>query len=360
MPKDTNQDPGSALVEDLQGAETPETPEVETPEPESTVETPVQRTFLDDVQELGFTDVKDEEEARQRLVGAFRQTTEQYDSLKEELSRLKPFVQYGQEYVELQRDPGFQQFRAGRQNAQAPPPKAEHEHWWSPPKVDMAMVSRYRDATKPDGWKENTPAEVRVSAEAYQAHVDKWAADLVERPHEALRSPIRHELVSAIRDEDPEVIEVLKGFVDSFYGSKVQEQTESQFWQTVEAENASWLYAIDPRTQKPAIDPRSGEAIPTPEGADVFRWIERGKSIGISTHQDLWEYAMAMHQKQTNTPLTTTTETREEKRNAHLRRGAVSRPSRSGGAAPSETPKPRSQNPNLSPGDLLLQQLQAG
>jgi hypothetical protein len=230
----------------------PVTTEASAPPPETAApETPVEVSAkVKALQELGFENVTSDDEAFERLTQAYKQTKEQFSTeLKSALDELRAQVP-----------------------AQPTSPKvqeAQDGHWWNPPKVDESLAAKYRTA---DGWKPETPTEIRQQAEAAQAYYDRWANDLVKRPHEVLPKLIREEALRIVREE---------------LGQTAQQQKEAQLQQKVFADNP-WLFEKNPVSGAPT------EQLST-EGQLLNQYFIEAQSDGASFER-AWKYAHAMYQ----------------------------------------------------------------
>lgn len=289
--------------------------------PQEVAEQPVVSEKLKKVQELGFEDVEDEEEAFDRLVQAYRMQGEQQKLLGEQ-------VQAALE--ELRRQPA--------QPAQPSQPAAP-DKWWNPPEVDLTTVQNYR--TPDGGWKPETPIDVRQQAEAAQRYYDKWANDLVRRPNEVL-TPI-------MRQEAKRVYEEMFGQVNS-------QQREQQAKERIFSEN-QWLFEKDPVTGKP------NPARLSQEGELLNQHFIVAQEKGLS-FEDAWDYAHSKHQLAKLLAAQKPPETEkevaqvnEEKKRELLSRAGGATPNRTG-SLPTVNSPTKTQNRNLSFGERFRQQAQ--
>ncbi|HZN34473.1 MAG TPA: hypothetical protein VFB80_11665, partial [Pirellulaceae bacterium] len=157
---------------------------------------------------LGFENVKDEGEALDRLYDAHVQMKDQFgQQLQQTLEQVRAQVQ-----------------------PPAAPEAGQRPKFFDPPKVDLAVVAQYREA---DGnWKENTPAEVKNAALAYQGYVEAFGRKLLTDP-EATLAPLIERIAARVAEER--------------YGQATAQQQEAQFFERAYAEN-EWLFEKSPHT----------------------------------------------------------------------------------------------------------------
>ena len=316
--------------------------------------TPALSPFMQKVSELGFVDVKDENDAHERLLQALETSAQEKAAYEQRVKELDQYARYGREYLQQQQDPAFQQFQAQRQPQQQPA-EAKQNEWCSIPSIDKDRIAKYREldpTTQEWKWKDGTPADVRVSAESYAAEVEKWQSDILTNPKETLTKAIE----SVAREL----------YQKEFQHFQTQQEVQS-FAQQVKTQNADWLYAKDPRTQQPLINPADGQPFYSQEGQRVVKFLEHAQQIGISDPREQWNYALALSQfngggqqlaapSAPAAPAATPQQTVQTNQVALLRRAAQSNPGR-GGSVPGREEKPRSQNPQQRPGVKLLDQL---
>ena len=304
---------------------------------ENVDDSPTAPSFLDQVRQLGY-EGDDAEEASLALLETFRNMAGQYDDIQQQLQQLQGQQQQPQQPA-----------------APETPEPTEPEHWWKPPEFSPEWFEKYREVTldaagNPQiGWKKDTPPEVQRNAQAYQDYVEQWADDLVRRPHEILPQIIRQEF---------------DRYFDERYGAIEEERAVADFANTIREEHSNWMYTQDPRT---------GREVLTPEGQRISELIQEVGQMGVTNPQQQWELAVAKfdYERRLNQPPQTiqppqedgaTTEDANEvaakKRKNHLKKGASQgMQNRTGSVAPAELEPQRPQNPNLSPGEQLLQQL---
>lgn len=265
-----------------------ETPVVETPvvqEPVQQVQEPaapepVVDPFLERVKGLGFQDVDNPEQARDRLVQDYETKLQQIERLQREFEQREYFARLGQQYAAHMQDPAFANQVAQRQE----PPKEEPKPWWNPPKYDPHLASRWRVTTVDEkgnpivAWKSDTPVDIRAAHDQYNAYVEEWSDKLVHRPHEVF----------------PQIIEqyalpLVEKIIEERFGAV---QTQSEFEQVrQEIESQPWMWETDPRTNGQLVDPVSGRPVLSQLGQQVIQDLKAVRESGIENPRMQWEYA---------------------------------------------------------------------
>jgi hypothetical protein len=297
---ETPQTPGEKLQETLQQQPPPSAPE-----------TPVVPPLAERLKEFGFEGVESDADAQERLIAAYKSV----QAKAEENERLvRALSQAHQPEV-----------------PQAPQKPAGEDHWWQPPQLDHQLVAAYQVKGE-DGkvtWREDAPSELRRQAEQAKAHYEKWARDLIERPHEVLPKIIQHE--------------ARKLFTQEMERAQATQQAES-FRERAISENEAWLFEKDPITGK------AGGKL-SPEGQQFQAWIDEAAEIGISSHQHQWAYAERLRKAElaVKGAQPKPADVNAQKKQELLARQTVDR----SGAVPSPT-QPRTQNRNISAGEKLL------
>lgn len=268
--------------------------------------------------ELGFTDVKDDDEAFERVVSAYKQTREIKSHVDQVLGELK------QQQVKPEFEPA-QQVDGG---------------WWNPPQVDLNLAQQYRTA---DGWKPDAPPDVRRQYDAYQAYVNQWAEKLVKNPDQALKPILEAEFNRLFEEK---------------YGQVSATQKEAELRDRTFAEN-QWLFEVDPVTKRPATS-HDGLPVLSAEGKLLDAYFREAEQMGVQGFSNQWKYALTLHKANKaatqSTQTTTTTDaqkTAEEKRRELLAAGA---PNRAGSVPTAGTNPPA--NRNLTPGQRFVQNAQ--
>lgn len=324
-----------AAAEDQQAEETT-APVVETTtEPEQTAADadpqPEQPEWLKRLEtDLGFQNVGDENEARDRLLEfAVRE--------KQERQRIE------EDYQRRLRELEYRQVAAASQQVQEKP--AEERKPWQPPVAYPEAAARYlvRNEEGVADWKSDTPVEVRAQAEKYVAWRDEMQEVLLNRP-DVFFSKILPQFID----------EHARKVIEPFYEQKTAQQQVETTLRQFESENADWLFNTDPTTGRPSGTlSRLGQAVD-----ERFRLhMSRGLSA-----QEAIEYAQFDVQRQTGqSPWVRQTEqtpaaVREQKRaelESRGRNGARSVAPRKGSFTEPEDARP--QNGHVSPGRSLMQ-----
>lgn len=269
-----------------------------TPTPETTVSADQQQTtrsLLERMGELGFQGVTNEQEGIERLLEAQR-------TAQQQLQQMQEWARYGQEYAELAQDPDFQKFYAQRQAMPTPvrhmgqgQPASEPTQsnappagtWCPVPDIDLNLVQRYRE-TKIDpvsgqqitDFKANTPVAIRQQFENWQMGVDQFTTEFTTQPRKVLSGFFEQEamprIVEAIRQELAQV---------------TTQQTQQTLSMRIAAENP-WIFAKDPRTNQPMVDPVSGQHVLTPEGQQAYNVLSQVRQY-VPDPVEAWEMTRA-------------------------------------------------------------------
>jgi hypothetical protein len=314
-------------------------------------------SLLDKIQGLGFKDVTDEQAAIDKLIEDYQRANAERERLTKEFDAVRPFVQYGQEYIEtLRKGSGQGSPGPAADMGPATSPQGGGE-WWNPPKYDKSWAERYREyKLDPESgetkavWRADTPGEVRVAHERYTAYVSDWADSLAHRPHEVL----------------PPIIEqVARKVVEDYFKTATSQQTEEQYLNQQIRDNSAWLYEIDPRTNSAYIDPVTRQPRLSADGHRMEDLTGEAASLGITSLRGQWDYAKKIYdyekqtrEAQTQVQTQTVTQQATQKRQEHIKKVASS----TGGSRSGSLPQPgesRPQNRNLGPGNKLLEQLKS-
>lgn len=280
--------------------------------------------------ELGFedTDDSDPDALIERAIEFAAQKRKQAEELEAWRRQNESFVAYGQQHLATQKPEDKTEQKPERKR-------------WQPPVAYPENVGRYIETDEETGsisWKSDTPAEVRAQAEQFIA----WKTDIVEmmanRPDKFFGEFL------------PEYIkEQVKGEIEPFYEERTRQQQAQDYLDRFSQENAAWLYAIDPQTNRPTQQlSQIGQLV----DERLQYHMERGYSA-----EDALRYAQYDAQVQTGqapwVKQTQVEETRQAKRREHLRKplnGASSLPKRNGSFTEGEK-----QNADLPFGQRVLQ-----
>lgn len=306
------------------------------PAPEASIEpevAPPSETpeWLGRVQELGLQNVKDEADARDRLIELTLRERQERERLESDYQRRLRELEY-------------------RQTAAATPqsPAVPDRKPWQPPVDYPQAATRYLQGANEDGtpnWKPDTPAEVRAKTEQFIAWRDDIRDVLLNRP-----DVFFNEMLPQFIEEHS------KKVIEPYYEQKTAEEKQQEFFGGYMQQNAEWLFAKDPMTGEPdsRVLSRTGELL--------NQRIQFHMDHGLSP-QDAVEYAQYDVQRQTRQtpwapPEPSPQQVREENKKKTLRKplnGAGSVAQRSGSFTEPEAETP--QNGNVSPGRRLLDRM---
>ena len=234
--------------------------------------------FVDQLKELGFQDLADDQQARDRVVAAYRQQQEEAASLRQEMDALRQMAALGQQYVHHLEDPAYQNFVSQRQTPKAEPEPTSEHPWWNPPQFNVEVAQRYRiqklDANNQPfvDWRDNTPQEIKDQYVKHQNYVEDFADSLVRRPHEVLPQIIQHEAER-----------IVARMIDERFGEQ-QHQTELERLTSEIKQQNSWMYQVDPRTNQPTEQY-------SPWGEFALSKIKEAQDGGLNDPRMQWEYA---------------------------------------------------------------------
>ncbi len=344
------QEPEQAAADDPVEGE-PQVPveDAEQPAAPTGVEVGDQAPALQDqLQRLGFRDIpEDQNEILDRVIRA-------YEDQQTQFKQYEQLAQYGHKY--LQEQMGREETpTTAEEQVERDAQQQQEEAWWSPPKFEQAWLERYREV-KIDprtnepmvDWKDNTPTDVKKAFAERQQYMEEWADALVTRPDEVLPQIIRQEVGRMLNEEFTQRDEAAR-----------HDAVASQ----IERDNADWMYEADPRT---------GDRRYSQDGELMVSILEdvTQRFPGINDPAERWELAVQRFdnikfaeqmKQQTAAPTSEPSgngNSAPDKRKEHLKKGAnQGLQNRRGSVAPAETPSDEPQNPHLSRGEALLQQL---
>ena len=312
-------------------------------------------SFIQQLSEFGFSDVQSDQDAQSRVLDLLRQQKQEMERMQSERESLQQFANYGRQYVEELQQGG--RVVSGQQPTAAP---QETKSWWTPPHVEMSWYDRYREIdpeTQAVRWKRDTPASVVSAAQAFETHVQDWAAELATRPQEAFHKGT----FGTLREHKDELKQLLQPLIEEIYASRRSVETEQDFLSRIEQENAEWLYQVDPRTNQPQYGKWS------PDGAMIVQFMNAERDAGIASVQEQWnrardrmELQLLRSSSQQDKTAVKAQQTAQEMRHEHVRRAAASKTisPRGGSVTRRETREPQPQNANLSMGQQLVQQME--
>lgn len=296
---------------------------------------PEQPAWLKRVEsELGFQNVTDETEARDRLLDyAVRE--------KAERQRLE------EDYQRKIRDLEYRSVAAASQPQTTPEPERKP---WQPPVEYPAAASRYL-TRKEDGtpdWKSDTPADVRAQTEKWVAWRDDIREMMLERPDEFLGKVL------------PQLIaEHAKGIVEPFYEERTAEQERVAYFRQFEQQNAAWLFAKDPQTGRASNQlSQVGSLLNQRLGVHLERGCSYDEAISYAQYDVQRETGQSPWAAQA---APTPDQVRAQNKQNTLRKplnGAGSVAPRTGSFTEPESSRP--QNGHLRAGELLRQAMAEG
>lgn len=274
-------------------------------------------------QQLGFQDVRDDGEASQRLSAAYEQSQSQIQQIQQERDQLNATLQ-----ALISQQP---------QQVEQPQATSEQSGWWNPPDIDPELVKKYKTQ---EGWDPNTPPEIRAKGEQLERYVDNWVNKLMYSPQEALEGALN---------------EIFERKFDETYGSRIQEQKNEQALNNILRQNSHWMFEQDPVTKQPRMV--NGQYVLTQQGQVASALSSQAEQAGMTDPVHIWNYvqmgmtAQSAAAQQAQQPAT------QDHRLDHLRQAATNVPQRSGTEEPVTQELSGSNNPNLSAGQKLAQQL---
>ena len=288
-----------------------------------------QPTLAQRLGELGFADVKDDSEAVERLLEAFKKQKEQYDSdvryALDEIRNLK-----------IQNSRPIQTDDVAREQI-----SDTRSGWdWKPPAVDSYAVTQYRNA---DGsWKDGTPDTVKHQAAALENYRNAFANKFVADPENAL-SPLLEKKFNEYFDRK---------------FSQVQSQTREQSARDKILTDNAWIFEMDPVTKRP-LRSGNGDYQLSAEGKIIDMLVAEARDeVGIPTFAGQWKYAEAMYKARKASSLSPdqARAISDQKKQDLIARAApgVQR----AGSLPTPGAPPKSQNRRLTFGQAFAQSVQ--
>jgi hypothetical protein len=286
--------------------------------PVETTEPPALSAKAQRLVELGFENVANDDEAFDRLAAAYTQTkTEFGQQLQAALAELR------QSAPQPTVTPTTQDARTGK--------------WtWEPPAVDPALLAAYRTA---DGWKPETPPEIRQAAEARQRYFDSFATKFVSDPASAL---------------DPLLEDRFEQLWNRKYGQVAQQQQLQTVQQKVLTENP-WLFESDPISGRPSHSLSA-------DGKLIDQYMQEAQSRGAD-YELSWEYAVSKHRagkaefaaKQAEQAKAASDKAEQGRQSLLNRAGGT--PNRTGSLPTPSDSRTTQRNRNLTPGQRAVQNM---
>jgi len=323
----------------------PEAPAGEADPPiEPEIAEEISPTFANQLQEVGFQDVKDEESGRNRLLEAYQ----------EQIARQQEYDRrIGQQDQELA---AYRvQLYQAQQAQQADPtrdvavPTPQDPTWPQFQEPDVHQIQKYRrmnDETGTYDWLPETPPAVRASAEQYQADVESWQNLIAYRPQDfrqLVESVAREEAVGALKEQ--------WGFDPKELPQRLDISGEQAYVAGVVDKYEKVLFAPNPLTGQPDTNRL------TPLGQQFSDALGEAEQIGIPSEAGRYRYAerilsQSFASSEAQAANAGARQTAEDKKKQHLQGAALKSQQRTGSlpqSAEEEVEIP--QNPNLSAGE---------
>jgi hypothetical protein len=278
--------------------------------------------------EFGFEGVEDDAQATERLVAAYKQQQEELAKTKNEFgAQIESLINE----VRASKTPEVTVESKGQQAGE----------WnWNPPQVDLQLAAKYKTA---DGWKPETPADLRQAFEARENFRATFADRFMNDPEAAL---------GALIDKRA------KEIVQQTFGQVQTEQQQQSAYSQLLQENA-WVFENDPISGKPSnklsvqgqrVNDLTAEILAQPYGAHM----SQADVLRMAIERFELEKFRSSTTRQTQSQ--TAQELAAQKKQELVNRAAPGLATRNG-SIPTAT-ETRSQNRNLTPGQKVVQRMQ--
>lgn len=182
------------------------------------------------------------------------------------LAQYQQVLPYAQQY--LQERPEYEKWRAAQQQPQQQAQQAapEEKPWWNPPELRDAF-KRYivKDEQGRDSISPDAPLDARHAITEYWDYRQKFAEKFLTNPEEALAP-----MVSKFAQQQAQAI----------VEARLEEAGRVQYVETLEQQNKDWLFD------------ETGNV--SSEGEAARRYIDEARSMGISSPEARWNYALRM------------------------------------------------------------------
>ena len=246
------------------------TPELEaTPTAESPAEqaTPDAASPWNSLKQLpAFAGRPDEE-----IASSVHQALQREQALQHQLRQYQSILPVASDY--LSNREMFERWKAGQQapqQAPAPPPNAEENGWWNPPKVrDAYRQYLVKDETGREIIAPEAPLDARHALAEYQAYRAEFAKKFLDNPEETLA---------------PMVAKVAEQRAKDLISQQLARRDEEHFVTQIEQQNAEWLRDENGNVSREAVLAQ--------------KYVEDAKRHGIQGAQPRWEYARAMVERE--------------------------------------------------------------
>lgn len=207
----------------------------------------------------------DQRAVAERLYRAYQQEKESATALQQ----YQEVMPIAQEYLTNRSD--YEKWKASQnqppqqpQAPQPPPPEEKKDGWWNPPKLEdkhrrfITKDENGRDVISPDA-----PLDAKIAIEDHFSYRQNFADKFLTNPEEAL---------------GPMVQEMASKQAAAIVNQQMEEAARHQYVQSVEQANKDWLYDESGNVSR--------------EGELTKKAIEQAASMGISSPEARWEYAL--------------------------------------------------------------------
>lgn len=230
-------------------------PEVADATPGTPAAEPQVSPVIQRLRELGFQDVKDEQDGLSRALDAFQQSRETQQILEGRISQL-------QQQATLMQSQLAQQLQTGRQApadltqpgaVPTPAPSEPADPWPEIPNMDMATYQSIQKFRTPDGgWAPNTPPSLVAKYSQWETAVSDWQTRLVMDPKGALQPIIDHEVQKAVKAAlggDPN--QLIDQRLETRSKEEIRQAEATKAWERA----YPWMWQADPVTNQPSSRP---------------------------------------------------------------------------------------------------------
>lgn len=294
------------------------------------VETPAAKSLADLARERGFADVKDDNEAAERLLAALDERDQQARDAAERAAKYEQLAMWRAQQT-TQQQPAAQ-------------PAQQQSDPYGALQLDEDRIQEHFDPVAKT-WRDGTPDDVKHSAARYEAARKQRLAAIVDNPREFL-APLLEEFLSQGLQKHTAALE-----------SKTEEEAAKQRF----LREAEWAFQRDPVTNQRKKDAR-GEFIPSADGIKFGEYMEAAADLGITSLSGQLKYATEQRELATfrSQQGQQSSAQQAQKTNEQLKQDLLKRaiPGQSAGGTftqPGEAP--RTQNQHLSAGERLRQNM---
>lgn len=186
------------------------------------------------------------------------------------LAQYQQYIPYAQEWLANQNQwQEYQQWKSSQ--GQPPAPEQPKESaWWNPPELKEGY-RRYlvKDESGRDVIAENAPLEARNQLEGWMEYRAEFARKFLENPEQTL---------------GPMIEKMAHSQAEKIVQEKFERQANEDFVRRVEEENKDWLRDENGQNY-------------TADALLVHNYVNKAVSLGITSPQDRWEYAVAMAER---------------------------------------------------------------